>query len=114
MPKVSTTVEVVTLYHKLSGEFVTELVSAYACEPFIELWQGRTTGRFFIYHHDFCFYDEKLQWRRKTGNMISPRKPRERLAFVGCVYGGSYYCRKEYTELSRAKLKLRRVLVDEV
>ncbi len=114
MPKISTTIEIVTLCHVDSGEVSTEFLSK--CAPghcAIELWRGRKSGRFFLYNED-AYHDRKLKQRYESGNMIAPVEPQERLTFVAYVYHVSNFSGKEHTELSRAKMRLTKVLVDEV
>ncbi len=118
MPRISATIEIVTLFHPVTGEIVTEMLSS--CMKgydSIELWRGRKTGRFFLYNlvDPRPAVDQKLAWRRVTANVISPTKPLERLTLVGRVYHSKWHSHgSDYVELSRAKLKLRRVLIDEV
>jgi len=70
-----------------------------------ELWCGRDTERCFIFHQD-AYYDEKLQGRRRDGNMISTSSPRERLVFIGEVWGALPLQENNYFLLSKSELAL--------
>lgn len=101
----------VTLCHPVSGKIVTKFLSScIQAWDGIELWRGRMTGRLFLY--DRRAMGEKVLWRLETGNMISPIKPLERLTFLGDVWHrDSGFGQDEYVELSRVRLKAKRVLV---
>jgi len=66
-----------------------------------ELWANQTGTEFFLYHTDE-FYDENLNKRRNSMNMISPSKM-ERLVLWGTVYGVSPLS-SEYTLTLTANL----------
>ncbi len=75
-----------------------------------ELWCGKDTERCFIIHQD-AYYDEKLRSRRRDGNMISTTAPRERLVFIGEIWGALPLQEKNYFLLSKSELAISSIIL---
>lgn len=79
-------ITVLTLLNTASQIVETHFVSAECgSNESSELWIGSATGMFVVVDPGL-YYDEKLQQRRNSGNMLSPWQPVERLSLVGQVW----------------------------
>ena len=104
MPELNPQIDAVVVVDSVNGktQLCFESVVA-AADNASELWWEPNTPRYFHYHPDE-FYDNALRERRNANLMHSPVESKQRLVFVGLVWGAPVYG-KSSTVISRNRIQ---------
>ena len=111
---VDLTVDIVVLSSKSQGETKVVLLSSIGGgNQSAELWRGRESGAYAVYHQD-AYYDADLATRRSKGTMRHPRHKRDFMVLVGSLWGAQTWPSEDYWELAKTTISLTNVSVDEL
>ena len=106
--------DVVVLFSKAKSELEVVLVSSIAgASQSAELWRGRDTGAYALYHQD-AYYNESLAARRAHGRMHHPQHKSDLMVLIGNVWGARTWSPDDTWEIVRSSIVLPDVCIDEL